>query len=96
MGRQGEDLSSPLVWSTENLPVREAADGQAAALSCQGWIISLAVLGADTRGGEQPLPQLAPSSLCPDFFAAATKDHRQLELQPQWYSCGLSEAGPPL
>lgn len=99
IARRGEESSAPLSWSTEKPPSlggSRAADGRAAALSCQGCIISLAVLGADTHGGEEPLPRLAPSSLCPDFFAAATKDHRQLELQPQWYSCGLSGAVPPL
>lgn len=51
----GGVLSSPL-WSTEEPPSlggSRAADGRAAARSCQGWIISLAALGADTHGGER-------------------------------------------
>lgn len=43
-----------------------------------------------------PSFDLLPSSLCPDFFAAAIKDRRQLELQPCWYSCGLSATIPSL
>lgn len=78
MARLGEESSAPLWRSSEkaqapSLGGSRAADGQAAAQSCQGCIISLPALGSDTHGGEEPLPQLAPSSLCPDFFAAAAE-----------------------
>lgn len=60
---QGKTLGLPGRGRSPQLPSLEhkppslggsrAADGRAAARSCQGWIISLAALGADTHGGER-------------------------------------------
>lgn len=48
-----------------------------------GCIISPTVLDADTHVGGSPSLDLLVPSLCPDFFAAAAKDHRQLEPKPR-------------
>lgn len=96
-GRGGGVPSSPSPERGETSLFGEAAGRQMVGL--QRWALGGVYNFSDCSGpmlGRSPSLALLLPSLCPDFFAAAAKDHRELELQPCQYPCGLSAVISPL